>query len=404
MSAAAVRGPRSDATAAALPLARLVVDARLVAVILTLVGLVAAREATLLATAGLAAAALLSFELLRRWRALAPRLARHPALIGLDSLLGLALLHVSGADGTFFFYTLGSAALAAVLLHLGGALLVVALHVLGYLIALAAHLAPSEPLTFQQLVGAPLLYLLVALGARAVLLLLVEQARSGERLRAAAAETVAAEERARLAREMHDSLAKTLHGIALSADGLRNWVHRSPQVAAERAHDLARAAEVASAEARALIGNLRADALDRPLDELLRSTVDGWAADHGTAVALELEPVALDATARYELLCVLREALRNVERHAGASRVAVGLGQDEGRVVLTVTDDGAGFDLDEDQAAAWQRAGHYGLVGMSERAERAGGTLAVASAPGRGSTVRMELPSGEVQPQLEPLS
>jgi signal transduction histidine kinase len=236
-----------------------------------------------------------------------------------------------------------------------------------------------------------------------VLGLLVEQTRASERLRASFGETVAAEERARLAREMHDSLAKTLHGIALSADGLRNWVQRSPEVAAAKANDLARAAEVASAEARQLIGNLRADAGDRPLDELLRATVTGWSQDTGTHTELHLGPMALDATARYELLCVLREALRNVERHAEARRVVVTLADEGDRAWLEVRDDGRGFALDVSQAEAWQRAGHYGLVGMSERAERAGGSLEIRSTPGEGSTVRMNLPTGEAQPLLEPL-
>jgi signal transduction histidine kinase len=396
------RAKAAPTTVAALPLARLLVDARLAAVVLTLI-VVTAEEGPAAITAGLAVAAVLSFELLRRWEDLAPRLARHPALLGLDSLLGLVLLYGTGANGTFFVYTLGSAALAALLLRRAGALLIVALHVLGYLLALGATVAPDERLSFQSLVGLPLLYLLAALGARAVLQLLLDQGRAGERLRASAAETIAAEERARLAREMHDSLAKTLHGIALSAEGVRNWVQRSPEVAAARASDLARAAELASTEARTLIGNLRADSGDRPLDELLCQTVNDWSTDTGVRAELSVERLSLDATARYELLCVLREALRNVERHAGASSVTVTLTDEGDHARLDVRDDGEGFTTDASQAAAWQRSGHYGLVGMSERAERAGGRLEVRSAPGAGTTVSMVVPTGEVQPRMEPL-
>lgn len=372
------------------------------AIILTLLAAIADAEPVAVMV-GLAVAAVSSYELLRRWEGLAPKLARHPGLLGLDSLLGLALLYGAGATSPFFLYTLGSVALAAVLLGRGGTMLLVVLHALGYLIALGAELDPQERLTVEQLVGLPLLYLLVAIGARAVLRLIEEQVGTSERLRASVAEAVAAGERARLAREMHDSLAKTLHGIALSADGLRNWVQRSPEIAVARASDLARAAEIASAEARELISNLRADSGDLPLDGLLRQTVSSWAADTGTAAELHLESVALDATARYELLYVLREALRNVERHAGAHTVVVSLLDQGDRAVLEIRDDGRGFTLDPSQARMWQRAGHYGLVGMSERASRAGGTLEVQSTPGRGSTVRMDVPTGEVQPLLEPL-
>jgi signal transduction histidine kinase len=99
---------------------------------------------------------------------------------------------------------------------------------------------------------------------------------------------------------------------------------------------------------------------------------------------------ALDAGASEAIEYVLREALRNVEKHANASTVSVELALVDGAVRVTVTDDGRGFEvgaLDDD-------GGHYGLVGMRERLVDAGGDLTVHSAPGEGTTLAAVVPSG----------
>ena len=102
--------------------------------------------------------------------------------------------------------------------------------------------------------------------------------------------------------------------------------------------------------------------------------------------------VVLDPTTRYELVCVLREALANVERHAAAGRVTVGLRDVDGGVELSVSDDGHGFAPPADPAGL-QSAGHFGVVGMGERARRVGGVLVLRSRPGQGTTVRVTVPA-----------
>jgi nitrate/nitrite-specific signal transduction histidine kinase len=101
----------------------------------------------------------------------------------------------------------------------------------------------------------------------------------------------------------------------------------------------------------------------------------------------ELHPVA-----ERELEWIMREALRNVERHAGASQVTVRLRRLGGRAVLTVADDGAGFEV-PDELGELTRGRHFGVTGMRERALLAGGDLSVESAPGDGCVLSVWMPA-----------
>jgi len=105
---------------------------------------------------------------------------------------------------------------------------------------------------------------------------------------------------------------------------------------------------------------------------------------------------AFRALMRYTLeeegdIRIVGEALRNVAQHAGATTAKVALLYDQDGVVVTVEDDGKGFDVDETFRGAEDR-GHFGVVGMRERAEAAGGHLVVRSEPGKGSIVRSSIP------------
>jgi signal transduction histidine kinase len=118
-----------------------------------------------------------------------------------------------------------------------------------------------------------------------------------------------------------------------------------------------------------------------------------WAERTGVAADLTGGDVeGGDPAARYELLAILKEALVNVERHADARRVRVELAEGRGEVSVVVTDDGAGFATDDLDGLA--EAGHFGLVGMRERAQRCGGDLLVASTPGEGTRVEARVPAG----------
>jgi signal transduction histidine kinase len=215
----------------------------------------------------------------------------------------------------------------------------------------------------------------------------IENARLYERSR----ELSIAEERNRLARELHDSLTQKLFGVVLTAEAAATLIDRdgeSARTQLRRVQDLAREA---MEELRSLIFELRPAALaSEGLAVTLRKHVDGlrrlYRADIGLRILgrLELPP----ATER-EVFRVAQEALANALRHAHADRVELELDSRDGRVVLTVADDGVGFVAD----ATGLRSRRLGLTSMEERARSVGGTLGIESAPGAGTTIRLQVPS-----------
>jgi signal transduction histidine kinase len=383
-----------DLAAAVGGLCRLVLDVRLIAIALTVAGTVARGDSGAL-TLALLLIMVTSYLPLRRWQRLGPELLRHPLYLGVDVALAVAILAVAGTSSPFFYYTAGTAMLAGILYGRGGAALFAAVLVVGYLavVTLEAEGAAAVA-SFQTLVGLPALYPILAATGVGLRGLLDRQAKSAAALRAATEAAAAAEERARLAREMHDSLAKSLHGISLSASALVSWIQQDPDVGLERARELASAATGASEEARELLADLRADHLEEPFPQVVREIAAGWAERAGTPVEVEVDDaVDLDPGARYELACVLREALGNVERHAGAGHVRVRLAGGGGEAELAISDDGKGFAAPYDLAQL-AADGHYGVVGMSERACRVGGRLTVEGRPGDGTTIRVTAPRG----------
>lgn len=352
------------------------------------------------------AAALAAFIPLWFWHVVAPSMLRHPCWLALDVVTAVCIVVATGAQGPFLHFTLTTAVLSGLLQGRRGALVTSVALVGGYFLVLMLRPDPDGA-TFQQIVGAPALYPMAAAAAAGVRALLDRQAETERALAQAHERIAASRERARLARELHDSLSKTLHGIALSAGSLQGWAARGDLIrSAETAGAVVRAARTAAGEARALIGDLRDDRLDRSLAHSLREYAQSWAADTGIRVVADVEQGEdLEPSARYELFFIFKESLRNVARHAGGGTVHVTLRDTRDGVTLVVADDGVGFSPPRDLADLG-RQGHYGLIGMAERAERAGGVVRVVTAPGAGVTVTVELPlSGAVAseaPAAEP--
>ncbi|MDI5940527.1 histidine kinase [Micromonospora sp. DH15] len=203
--------------------------------------------------------------------------------------------------------------------------------------------------------------------------------------------SAAASERARLARELHDSVAKTVRGVSFAALALPASLRSGPELAEQLANVVAAGADAAAGEARDLIEGLRLDAADQDFAASLDRICREWSAATGTPVRLTAEDVDPTAAVRYELSRILREALHNVERHAEAGRVTVGLAHTGTVLRLTIEDDGKGFDVPADLTELRAR-GHYGLLGIAERARTVGGTATVRSSPGRGLTVEVGVP------------
>ncbi|MBO0812114.1 MAG: ATP-binding protein [Microlunatus sp.] len=196
----------------------------------------------------------------------------------------------------------------------------------------------------------------------------------------------AAEERARLAREMHDSVGKSLHGISLTAYALRRAVDLQPELLPELADGLASASQTAAAEARRLLVALRHDQHDRPTVEVVEERLRHWSGRTGVPARLnQIAAVDADARVTRELVLSLDEMLHNIEKHAHATAVRVALRGGPDEIELEVADDGVGFD--PAVLADREREGHFGQRGLRERAEALGGSATITSRPGAGTTV-----------------
>jgi signal transduction histidine kinase len=208
-----------------------------------------------------------------------------------------------------------------------------------------------------------------------------------ERLSTGASDRAASDERQRLARELHDSAAQSLYGIALATQAVRRTVERDLGMArlAEPLDYILQLAEVALAELRALVFGLRPESLaEEGLIVGLQRLTAAVAARHKLTVDLvaNAEP-DLDIRTKEALYRIAQEAIQNVVKHASARSVEVQLIADRHDVELRIADDGVGFEPGADYP------GHIGLNSMKERAHALNLELTVDSHPGAGVQVKV---------------
>jgi PAS domain S-box-containing protein len=211
------------------------------------------------------------------------------------------------------------------------------------------------------------------------------------RLLRASREKVALEERQRLARDLHDSVSQAVYGIALGARSAKELLAKDPAQVHEPLEYVLRLSEAALAEMRALIFELRPEALEREgLTGALKHHTAVLRVRYGIAVeeVLGVEPM-MSWESKQALYRIAQEALHNAGRHARATEVRILLSQVDSQVRLEVHDNGVGFD------SGSALPGHFGLNTMRERATGLGGTLEIESHPGDGTMVRAIIPTGQ---------
>jgi signal transduction histidine kinase len=208
---------------------------------------------------------------------------------------------------------------------------------------------------------------------------------SNARLAGRGSELAAAEERQRLAHELHDAVNQTLWTAAITAESLLRDVDPSSPLhhRVSRLHRLTRGA---LSEMRALLLELRpSDLIEVSLHDLIDFLVTALECRRTLQIDVSVEDVDLTPAAHLVFYRIAQEALRNVTHHAGARSASVRLTA-EPDVTLTIVDDGHGFD------PANVPKGHLGLAIMHERAESIGARLDITSARDAGTTVRLSYP------------
>ncbi|MFD7067758.1 sensor histidine kinase [Streptomyces sp. NPDC059913] len=222
---------------------------------------------------------------------------------------------------------------------------------------------------------------------------LAENAGLHAQLLVQAREAGVADERRRLAAEIHDTLAQGLTGIIAQLQVVSSIGDTDPELARTHLDRAAALARHSLGEARRSVHDLVPAALAHDdLPGALKRTVAGWGERHGVragfTVTGTVEPVHDEIAAT--LLRIGEEALANAARHADASRVGVTLSFMDDELTLDVRDDGCGFD--PDALPPYSGAGGFGLGGMRARAERVAGTVEVETEPGRGTAVSARVP------------
>jgi PAS domain S-box-containing protein len=215
------------------------------------------------------------------------------------------------------------------------------------------------------------------------------------RLYRQAEQTAVMEERQRLARELHDSVSQALYGIGLGTRTARTLIDREAIDEGTRAK-LAKPldyvlslAEAGLAEMRALIFELRPDALEREgLVAALERQAAALRARHKLRVQTDLcEEPGISLEVKEAVYRIAQEALNNIVKHAHASEVGIRLKDGGDGITLEVRDDGVGFNPQQ------EHLGHLGLRSMQERAARVGGTLEIESSAGCGALIRVQFAS-----------
>ncbi|MFF9000940.1 sensor histidine kinase [Streptomyces achromogenes] len=368
-----------------------------------------------LAGAAVVVTVMVSYVLFRDWERFGPLLLRHPSLLAADTFFGFFLLASAGPDTTLAYVSVCTPLLAGLVYSWRGAACFASLQALILLLVHTTLKAGRPEPVAEALLLPGLCVIAGAMGSTLRNLMLrfgaATEALTTTRARLAAAEAVSAE-RARLAREMHDSVAKTLYGVALAADGLAATASAGtpdPARVRQQAELVSRSARRAAAESRELLTDLRRDPArvpeEIPLWRLLAHRAQEfsrrtglkvtchWPADHPAPFPTPPAPVAR------HVLAIATEALENAHRHACADRVDVRATLDGHLLGLAIHDDGTGLPPGT-TLERLRDQGHFGLLGMVERAAQAGARIRIGrGAHDRGTEVRLDIPLPRTEPR-----
>lgn len=217
-----------------------------------------------------------------------------------------------------------------------------------------------------------------------------------------ASEAVAAEERNRLARDLHDSIKQQIFSIRMSAVAAQAYIEKDATKAQEALADIQQSATEAQVEMQALLQQLRSSALENTsFGEVVRTQAQALEYRSGVRVQLDLAdlppPDRCPLPMQEAIFRIVQEAFTNIARHARAHEVTCTIVHDDDLLNILIRDDGQGFDLQGTCKG-------MGLANIQERARGLDGTIQIESEPDKGTTIRVQIPlllSAEMKQQQE---
>jgi len=211
-------------------------------------------------------------------------------------------------------------------------------------------------------------------------------------LHAQAEEIATARERLRIAHEMHDGLAQVLGYVNTKVQAAKQYLKRGKaDEASQQLEELAVSAREAYSDVRESIVGLRTlPGRDRTLADVLAEFLQQWKDQSGVDTELTIESdLRLQTSVELQIVRIIQESLTNVRKHARATKARVDVHRSEGTLLVSISDNGAGFNPEGTARGDFPK---FGLTTMRERASSIGGSLDIASAPGGGTTVRFVMP------------
>jgi signal transduction histidine kinase len=209
-----------------------------------------------------------------------------------------------------------------------------------------------------------------------------------------------ASEKARIARELHDELGQALTALKMDVAWLQNNLGSDPARLSARTLAMSAVLDGTMAATRRIAADLRPLILgDLGLEPALEWLAGDFSRRHGVACALRIAPEYADLPdpAASALYRIVQEGLTNIARHAGATEANVRIEQSGNEVMLTLQDNGRGFDPESPPGE-----GSYGIIGIRERVYLLGGPVDFFSGPGQGTVVRVAIPLPSSVPEAAP--